>query len=130
MNNRIKKVADVIRENQGRPFKLGEWDCCIFSADVVLAITGDDKMENFRGHYKSITGYKKILKKMKAKTLLDATIKVLGEPMANKSKAWRGDVVFHNHNVGICYGPTAFFVGEEGFIEIPMSEIDIVFGVR
>jgi hypothetical protein len=130
MNNRIKKVADVINKNRGRELVLGEWDCCIFGADVILAVTGEDKMENFRGKYSSVKDYKKILRKMKVRSLLGAVTKVLGEPMQNKAKAWRGDIVFHNGNIGVCYGPTAYFIGEEDYVEIPMSEIKFVFGVR
>ncbi len=38
-------------ESQNKPFKWGEWDCCLFAANAILALTKTDIADDFRGKY-------------------------------------------------------------------------------
>jgi hypothetical protein len=47
----------------------GSFDCCLFSCDAVLAITGVDLAADFRGEYSSEMGAAKLLRNSKAWTV-------------------------------------------------------------
>jgi hypothetical protein len=38
---------------RSRPFRYGDWDCCLFAADAVMQMTGVDIAAGFRGQYAS-----------------------------------------------------------------------------
>lgn len=50
-------VAAYLTECRFRTFQLGEWDCALFVADVLLRITGKDLGEGLRGTYDTRDGY-------------------------------------------------------------------------
>lgn len=94
------------------PFVWGEHDCALHSANAVIAITGVDIAERFRGKYSTAAGSVRALKRYGAGTLeatFDATLPVIG-----KAFAQRGDLVLHDGMVGVCVGADAVFVGEDG----------------
>lgn len=39
--------------NAAREFQYGDWDCCLFVADAIQAMTGTDIAAKFRGEYES-----------------------------------------------------------------------------
>jgi hypothetical protein len=45
------RFATFLRERASVPFAWGTNDCCTFSADAVLAMTGTDIADDFRGKY-------------------------------------------------------------------------------
>ncbi len=45
------RLDECVRSMQGLPFEWGSHDCCTVAADVVLAVTGVDPMEDLRGQY-------------------------------------------------------------------------------
>jgi hypothetical protein len=124
--NRLNKLID---NNLSTPFEWGTWDCCVFSADAVEAMTGEDKLDFVRGQYDSKLGAAKMLREKGEGTLYKTTVSVLGEPI-HKSRVKRGDVVLRKNNIGICTGRRAAFVGEDGLIWFSMSEIDHCFSIR
>lgn len=44
-------MASVVKSYQKARFKLGEYDCCLFAADCIHALTGRDPLADFRGRY-------------------------------------------------------------------------------
>ena len=42
-----------LRANKDKPFTWGVNDCCLFAANAILAITGTDIADDFRGKYSS-----------------------------------------------------------------------------
>jgi hypothetical protein len=44
-----QRLVAAIEAARGRPFSWGAMDCCLFAADVVLAMTGVDYAAGFRG---------------------------------------------------------------------------------
>jgi hypothetical protein len=47
------RLDAILRETAARELEYGQLDCCMFSANVVLAITGHDPAHDLRGRYDS-----------------------------------------------------------------------------
>jgi hypothetical protein len=47
------KLAELIKAAYEKDFAYGTFDCCLFAADTVLALTGVDLAASFRGKYDS-----------------------------------------------------------------------------
>lgn len=43
-------LEEVIKEKAEEPFKYGKHDCCLAACDCILAMTGTDVAEEFRGY--------------------------------------------------------------------------------
>ena len=86
-----------------RPFVWGEHDCCLFSADVVLAMTGADLAEVIRGKYTTEKQALKLIKKQSIESYLDERL-----PVKDKRFTSRGDLVMVDggmgNALGICVG--------------------------
>ena len=107
-----------------KPFAWGVHDCCLFAADVVLAMTGIDYASGFRGVYNTKAGAMALLG---MRTLHDVLKERLGEPIPWQF-AQRGDVVLVTvagaGMVGVCTGSEAAFVMELGITMYPMRVVD------
>ncbi|HTF64539.1 MAG TPA: hypothetical protein VK638_17795 [Edaphobacter sp.] len=80
-----------------RPFRYGEWDCCLFVCDAVLEMTGTDLAADFRGAYASReTAYAAICKatgKRSVRAVAELVTRRAGMPQVPILYARRGDVV-------------------------------------
>jgi hypothetical protein len=47
-----KALISFVKANADRPFKWGTWDCALFAANGIQAMTGIDIASDFRGKYK------------------------------------------------------------------------------
>ena len=45
-----------------RPFEWGKWDCCLFVADAIIAVTGEDVAAGLRARYSSLLEARWILR--------------------------------------------------------------------
>ena len=103
------------------PFEWGENDCCLFAANGVLAMTGEDYAKPYRG-YKTAKG---ALGKLKDLGVDGVATKALGEPK-QPAFAKRGDVVSFESGdglaLGLCIGAKIAAVGQDGLIMLPMSQ--------
>lgn len=127
--NSLQNLNKFLIEKKSVPFEWGTWDCCTFSADCVLTMTGEDKLEIFRGTYDSKYTAAKMLREIGSGTL-DSTLRDhLGDTIP-PHRAWRGDLAIHKNNVGVCVGMYAYFVAEKGLMLISMSDIDKVYPIR
>ena len=125
----LQDLNALLVTKRNEPFAWGKWDCCIFAADCVLAMTGEDKLTAFRGAYDSKYTAAKALRELGNGTL-DKTLQGhLGRTIA-PHMAWRGDLTIYKNNVGICVGTHAYFVSENGFMSIPMRDIEKVYPIR
>lgn len=107
-----------IAESRRRPFELGTFDCAIFPADVIRAMTGVDIAERYRGRYNDFRSAVEIIR---------------GEGFANHEQmlatwfeqipvafATVGDVVSYNVDhafgvaLGVVNGERCFVLREEG----------------
>lgn len=107
--------AEINRHD--KPFAWGINDCCIFAADVVLAVSGVDHMTDFRGRYSDRTGAQQALRQFGCASLRIYMTRILG-PLQSVSSSHRGDVVYQSRGglmgarLGICVGELSAFVGE------------------
>ena len=49
-------LDEFLREHQNRPFEYGKWDCCLFVCDAIIAMTGVDLADSYRGAYSTRAG--------------------------------------------------------------------------
>jgi hypothetical protein len=54
-------LADELARARDRPFRYGEHDCCLFAANVALALTGSDPAATLRGRYKTRLGAQRLI---------------------------------------------------------------------
>lgn len=92
---------------RSRPFAYGSFDCCLFAADCVLAMTGQDPAEQLRGSYQDELQGRELLVQLGG--LEQLAREAFGEPI-NKAMAQRGDLVLaplaegEADCAGICIG--------------------------
>lgn len=112
-----KRLVTVIKAAEKRPFSWGKNDCCLFAADCVEAMCGEDFANEFRGKYDSETGAKKAL--LRGGGSLE---RVLGRFLDEVSPTMiqRGDVaVVENAGrrcAGVFYGGSVWVPGESGLV--------------
>jgi len=105
------------------PHAYGSNDCCLFCADAILEMTGEDLAAGIRGTYSDQAGAEAILE---AHGGLEAfVISILGEPKGPLC-ARQGDVALihtrHGDAVGICEGNHVAVPGDVEQILIPLSQ--------
>ena len=114
-----KRLQEYL-QNVG-PFEWGTNDCCMFSANAVFAITGEDFAKPYRG-YKTAKG---ALSRLKDIGVEGIATKALGQPKP-VSYAKRGDVILYDCGkgdaLGICIGDKIAVIGEDGLVILPMSQ--------
>jgi hypothetical protein len=123
-----------IQTHKNKPFVWGENDCCLFAANAVLALTGNDLAAEFRGKYSTELGAARALKKhgySSIEMLLNAK---LGESIAPLS-AKNGDVALvENHlgqlAAGIVFRSGIYCVSPSGLRQLPLSSVISVWGVN
>lgn len=105
-------LADFISDRLVMAFQWGSHDCALFAADCVLATTGIDPAADFRGTYEDQQGSRVALRKHGKGTLL----KTFQDRFTEKKPAFaqRGDLIWNGYAIGVCYGPFALFVGQDG----------------
>jgi len=112
-----KRLVTVIKAAEKRPFSWGQHDCCLFAADCVEAMCGEDFAAEFRGNYNSETGAKKAL--LRGGGSLERVLaRFLDE--VNPSLIQRGDVaVVENAGrrcAGVFYGGSVWVPGDNGLV--------------
>ena len=118
------KLNEYIEANKDKAFKYGTWDCCIFTAGAVHAITGINHIKGFK--YKSKKVAEKILEANGGiVTILDEKFKQIPSSLAK-----RGDLVLYNQAVGICIGARGLFLNPEGYSTVSMNDIVLAWGVE
>lgn len=109
------RLDAAVRAAAGRRFRYGSFDCCLFAADVVCAITGVDPAADLRGYH----GRRAALRILAREGgLIPLVSRVLDRGPEHGSVAGRGDVVFgspiREGAIGVCLGRQIAFAGPEG----------------
>jgi cell wall-associated NlpC family hydrolase len=97
-------------------FEFGKFDCCLFIAGAVQAMTGVDIAADYRGKYADAASAAEALKTIGAGSLAKSLTALFGKPR-HVAHAKRGDIVlFHDRGdeigaVGICCGTFSRFIG-------------------
>lgn len=108
-----RRLDAAIAAARGLPFGYGpgESHCCLFSSNVVQAITGTDVYAWFRGRYRCERGAYVALRRFAGGDVPETVAKIAeqcGAPEISKSMAGRGDVVLFDTPdgpaMGICVG--------------------------
>src|SRR5690606_16299333 len=79
-----------------RPFEWGKFDCCLFAADVIRALTGLDPAADLRGRYRTALGAKRIVNREGGSlaALAERRFAPLGiAPLKGPKFARRGDIL-------------------------------------
>jgi len=126
-----ERLDAFIKAAEKRPFCWGEFDCALFAADCVFALTGIDHAADYRGKYAEERGALRLVKK--AGGLAAIATKALGQPIPLFS-AQRGDVVLLKQpeigmTLGICCGRFCAFAGPEGLIMVPHEKCALAWKV-
>ena len=117
-------------------FIRGKNDCGTFVINCIESITNK---KVFKKKYKTLTGFKRILKNLKKKDLLDLINQIAEENNFKKidiDKAQRGDVLYYKDNkdlegtVGICIGDRTMFNWKEEITIIPNIKCEIAWRIE
>lgn len=115
------RLNAFIMDRVSAPFEWGSSDCCLFAADAVLAMTGVDLAENFRGYHTAAEAARLTAKHGDVEGL--ATL-ALGEPIDPRF-AKRGDVVLIETQgrlaLAVCLGVDWIGQGERASVSGPMT---------
>lgn len=119
-----QRLAAFLATKEREPFAWGRNDCCLFTADWVLALTGADPAEGLRGTYDSALSAGRLLSAMGgAEGIADAALSERGWASVPVKLAMRGDVVATDtpdgSALGVCVGETSAFAGKTGTIYKP-----------
>jgi len=119
-------LAHELEAAYKRPFVWGEHDCCLFAANVVMAMTGIDGAADLRGRYKTRVGAARVIAKH------GGLFGVVNEICArhgfieiNPKSAQRGDVVLLENDgaeaLGIAAGTRIAAAGPDGLMYVAWS---------
>lgn len=127
-------LNDCIKEYRNKTFSYGKSDCCLFSADVIKAITNVDVMADIRGKYTTeIEAQKKIKIAGGLEQLLVNIAKKYELSNIEINKAKRGDLIFFDYEdeqfVGICIGEKIISMSKIGVAFISMKHALIAWGI-
>lgn len=127
------RLNHMVNNNKERPFKWGSWDCCLFAAEAVKAMTGEDLASDLRGRYRTELGALRAIKKVGCNSieeLLDSRLNT----ETPRLLACRGDVALVDRPggdaAGIIYGAGILVVTREGMQQIPLSLAKKVWSVN
>ena len=110
-----RRGLDYLEKVNGRKFRYGRFDCCIFAANMVKATTGQDPMRDFRGKYTSEESAKKALKEIGSGTLCATLRSIFGNPVPG-AMGFRFDVAYLHGQAGVILGKHAAFFNEDGML--------------
>lgn len=115
------------------PFAYGRFDCCLFVADAVLAMTGTDLAEPFRGLYRTRkTAFQAVeiyCGERSVRTLIERAAFEHGMPAIPVALAQRGDLLLLKRPKGYSLallalnGRDALVMRRIGIWRLPLAEI-------
>lgn len=85
-----EQLNRFIAANRNRPLEWGQWDCCLFPAAVIDAITGVDLAVKWRGTYRDELGALRLLAAFGSMEAMATSM--LGAPRESQRHGQRGDV--------------------------------------
>ncbi|WP_399696614.1 DUF6950 family protein [Xenophilus sp.] len=116
-----QRLAAFVAERRAMPFEWGRNDCCLFAADAVRAMTGDDHAIGLRVHTSAQEAARLVLARG---GLRQIATDALGESVP-PAMATVGDVVLLMNEgrelLAVCNGGTAIAPGERGMVALGMD---------
>jgi hypothetical protein len=87
----------LLVSGRDRPFEWGKWDCCLFVADAIVAVTGEDLAAGLRARYSSLREARWILRARYGSASIERSVAKLfslaGVREVSPGFAHRGDPV-------------------------------------
>lgn len=125
-----QRLTDYLRAHHARPFAWGRWDCAIFTAGAVRAMTGRDPMRGLRGYRTLAEG----LRKARARGLEDHVAAVAATfPEIHPAFAGPGDIAVvpgaPGLALGLVQGPQVYVLGDRGLGLMSLTEAQRAFRV-
>lgn len=123
-------LPNILAEYEGAEFRWGQLDCCLFAADVLKAIHGEDYARFWRGRYKTRVG---ALRHIAKHGSLEGLVSSVFGPMQPPLLARRGDPVLakmpEGDALGIADGDGAVFLAQSGIVRVPLKACEGSFRV-
>jgi hypothetical protein len=120
-------VKNIIKDYKDKPFVWGENDCCLFAANSVLALTGKDLAEEFRGKYHTKRGAAIALKKHGFNSIEQLLTAKLGSSIAPLTATYGDVALIENHQgelaAGIVFRSSVYCVSPQGLTQLPISTV-------
>ena len=114
-----------------RPFEWGKWDCCLFVADALLAVTGLDLAADLRFQYSSLREARWLLRARYGSASIETSVGILflraGLQRCDPGMAQRGDPVMarqgSDFQVGVIGLNGSVVINSEtkGLVRLPRS---------
>jgi hypothetical protein len=112
----------LVKERWAAPFLFGANDCCLFAADCVLAVTGQDPAHDLRGAYSTEKGAALMVRKFGGVPQLAKDR--LGEEIP-PTFLQVGDVALvrmqDQDMLAVCFGSHLLAPGPEGLVYVPIE---------
>lgn len=112
-----------VSDNYNKKFEWGTHDCWLWSANLVLAITGEDIAKEYRGKYNSARTALEIIKTYGG--ISELCTKYVGKEPVSPLFASVGDLVLieylRQEAMAICDGRTVLTTGSDGLLSLPIS---------
>jgi len=121
------RLADLIVSAQTRDFAYGTWDCCLFAAAAIQALTAQDVSANFRGRCVDEDTCNQMLAGEGGVASLAARLAAeCGFERIPPLMAQRGDIVLGQirgrDTLGVCVGNrVAFAMAPRGLDTVPIT---------
>jgi len=120
-------IKEILDKYENLPFKWGQHDCCLFSANVVKELTDYDYAKEFRGKYSNKKEAFNLVKTLyNCEDLKELVTKLTNQDIRQDwDNALPGDFVAYffkdEYVIGINYGDRSYFVTTEGkkFLKVP-----------
>lgn len=121
-----ERLEAAVGAARHRPFAWGEHDCSLWVADAVLAMTGVDLADLWRGTYHDEAGAKLVWSQAgRWPWILDRAACRHGLSRIGPATAGRGDIVLAKHNgqlqPTICVGDHLAAAGPDGLVFLPRA---------
>lgn len=119
-----ERLNDLLNVCSRKPFEWGTHDCCLFAANAVKELTGDNHSGPFAGKYRSARTAAKLLKKHGGVRGIAGN--ALGSEIPPLT-AGRGDVVLiqtaeHGDTLAVCVGERCAVPGVDQLLYVPLTE--------
>lgn len=130
-----QRLDAEISASRTRAFAYGGFDCCLFAADCVKAITGIDYAADLRGYESKIAAYRIVSGYGSLEAMITA---LLGSEPVHPSQARRGDVVLAEIElapgesgdcVGICAASKFLFPKDVGLRCLPIGVVRLAWRI-
>lgn len=117
------RLNTLLKASVNRPFAWGDFDCCLFVADAVKAMTGHDFAAPYRGRYTTELGALRALKRYGQGSLKN-TLTALFGPMLGPRCATDGDIALvktpTGDALGLVYRCGIWVTGPNGLDKLPL----------